>query len=386
MHIRRSRYLRHRFPPEIISHAVWLYHRYCLSFRDVEDLLAERGIIVSYETIRQWCGKFGPDDARRLKRRQGRLGDTWFLDEVFVAINGQRQYLWRAVDQDGDLIDLLVQPRRDGRAARRFFRKLLKSQRQEPCRLVTDKLDGTGNAYDRHMECVESGRRREDVAPVHWRVHQAGLHRWRPGLSTALQRPVRPDEIVRAAQAVDVPVELVGATGVAGRATAPGRRALANREVETLDERGVQGLGILRLPQRSLQPTRRADPPAPFDSDDAIVPPSVEHVKHWLRWSARHKWVSRSLARDEWIARTSDEQIVSNVTACKLALTTRAHDFLKANDGPNFLRAARALSLHFPPIQRVADVSERIEDLSDVPDTTLEERRAIRDAARQKNE
>ena len=140
MHIRRSRYLRHRFPPEIISHAVWLYHRYCLSFRDVEDLLAERGIIVSHETIRQWCGKFGPDYARRLKRRQGRLGDTWFLDEVFVAITGQRQSLWRAVDQDGNLIDLLVQPRRDGRAARRFFRKRLKSQRQDPCRLVTDKL------------------------------------------------------------------------------------------------------------------------------------------------------------------------------------------------------------------------------------------------------
>ena len=111
-----------------------------MSFRDVEDLLAERGIIVSYETIRQWCGKFGPDYARQLKRRQGRLGETWFLDEVFVAINGQRQYLWRAVDQDGDLIDLLVQPRRDGRAARRFFRKLLKGQRREPSRLVTDKL------------------------------------------------------------------------------------------------------------------------------------------------------------------------------------------------------------------------------------------------------
>ncbi len=140
MHPRRSRYLRHRFPPDIISHAVWLYHRYCLSFRDVEDLLAERGIIVSYETIRQWCEKFGPEYARRLKRRQGRLGDSWFLDEVFVTINGQRQYLWRAVDQDGDLIDILVQPRRDGRAARRFFRTLLKGQRQEPSRLVTDKL------------------------------------------------------------------------------------------------------------------------------------------------------------------------------------------------------------------------------------------------------
>ena len=143
MNTRRPRYHRHRFPPEIISHAVWLYHRYCMSFRDVEDLLAERGIIVSYETVRQWCGKFGPDYARQLKRRQGRLGDTWFLDEVFVTINGQRQYLWRAVDQDGDLIDILVQPRRDGRAARRFFRRLLKSQRQEPVRLVTDNWAAT---------------------------------------------------------------------------------------------------------------------------------------------------------------------------------------------------------------------------------------------------
>ena len=124
-----------------------MYHRYCLSFRDVEDLLAERGIIVSYETVRQWSGKFGPDYARRLKRRQGRLGDTWFLDEVFVTIHGQRQYLWRAVDQDGDVIDILVQPRRDGRAARRFFRKLLKSQRQEPARPVTDKLGSDGVAH-----------------------------------------------------------------------------------------------------------------------------------------------------------------------------------------------------------------------------------------------
>ena len=137
MTTRRPRYLRHRFPPDIISHAVWLYYRYCLSFRDVENLLAERGISMSYETVRQWSEKFGPDYARRLRRRQGRLGDTWFLDEVFVTIHGQRQYLWRAVDQDGDVIDILVQPRRDGRAARRFFRKLLKSQRPEPLRLVT---------------------------------------------------------------------------------------------------------------------------------------------------------------------------------------------------------------------------------------------------------
>ncbi len=127
----------YRFPPEIISHAVWLYHRFCLSFRDVEDLLAERGILVSYETIRQWCRKFGPEYARRLKRRQGRLGDTWHLDELFVNIRGQQHYLWRAVDQDGDVIDILLQPRCDRRAAERFFRKLLKGQGGVPRRMVT---------------------------------------------------------------------------------------------------------------------------------------------------------------------------------------------------------------------------------------------------------
>ena len=139
-------YRGHRFPPEIISHAVWLYHRFCLSFRDVEDLLAERGVTVSYETIRHWCRKFGTEYARTLKRRERRLGDTWHLDELFVNIQGQRQYLWRAVDQDGDVIDILVQPRRDRRAAERFFRRLLKGQGGEPRRLVTDKLRSYGAA------------------------------------------------------------------------------------------------------------------------------------------------------------------------------------------------------------------------------------------------
>jgi len=117
-----------------------------MTFRDVEDLLAERGIIVSYETIRHWCRKFGPDLARKLKRRQGRLGDIWHLDEVFVRINGQQQYLWRAVDQDGDVIDILVQPHRDQHAAERFFSRLLRSQRSEPFRIVTDKLKSYGAA------------------------------------------------------------------------------------------------------------------------------------------------------------------------------------------------------------------------------------------------
>ena len=135
-----SRYRGHRFPPEIIGYAVWAYHRFCLSFRDVEDLLAERGIIVSYEAIRQWCWKFGPDYARRLKKKQGRLGDTWYLDELFVRINGQQQYLWRAVDQDGDVIDIVLQSRRDQRAADRFLRRLLRGQGKQPFRIITDKL------------------------------------------------------------------------------------------------------------------------------------------------------------------------------------------------------------------------------------------------------
>jgi putative transposase len=133
-------YRGYRFPPEIISYAVWLYHRFCLSFRDAEDLLAQRGVAVTYETIRQWCRTFDPRYARTLQRRRGRMGDTWYLDELFVTIQGRQQYLWRAVDEDGDVIDILLQSRRDRRAAARFFRKLLKSQGCVPRRLVTDKL------------------------------------------------------------------------------------------------------------------------------------------------------------------------------------------------------------------------------------------------------
>ena len=153
------RYHGYRFPPEIISHAVWLYHRSALSFRDVEDLLAERGITVSYEAIRQWCQTFGPDYARTLRRRRGRMGDTWYLDELFVMIQGRRQHLWRAVDQDGDVIDILVQPRRDRHAAARFFRTLLTGQGRPPRRLVTDKLRSYAAAHRTVMPSVEHDTR-----------------------------------------------------------------------------------------------------------------------------------------------------------------------------------------------------------------------------------
>ena len=144
----------YRFPPEIISHAVWLYHRFFLSFRDAEDLLAQRGITVSYEAIRQWCRTFGPEYARMLRRRRGRMGDTWYLDELFVHIRGRQQYLWRAVDEDGDVIDILAQSRRDQRAAERFFRKLLKGQGREPRRLITDKLRSYSAAHRKVLPSV----------------------------------------------------------------------------------------------------------------------------------------------------------------------------------------------------------------------------------------
>ena len=155
MKTKAKSYSGYRFPPEMISHGVWLYHRFALSFRDVEELLAKRGSSVSYETVRQWCRKFGPEYARKLKRRQGRLGDIWYLDEVFVKIRGERHYLWRAVDQDGDVIDILVQRYRNARAANRFFRKLLKGQGSTPWRLVTDKLKSYGAAQRTTMPSVE---------------------------------------------------------------------------------------------------------------------------------------------------------------------------------------------------------------------------------------
>jgi putative transposase len=133
-------YKRHRFPPDIISYAVWLYYRFNLSHRDIEDLLAERGITVSREAIRLWCIKFGALYARRLKRKHRGFGDTFFIDEVFVKINGKQHYLWRAIDQDGEVVDVYLQARRDGSAAKRFFRRLLRSHGGEPRKIVTDKL------------------------------------------------------------------------------------------------------------------------------------------------------------------------------------------------------------------------------------------------------
>src|ERR687885_2712181 len=137
---------RRHVPPEIIRHTVWLYVRFTLSYRDVEELLAERGIEVSYETVRRWVLKFGPDFARNLRRLRPRASDTWHLDEMVVSIQGRRMYLWRAVDSEGEILDLLVQPKRDEAAALKLMRKLLKKQGYAPSLLVTDKLGSYGAA------------------------------------------------------------------------------------------------------------------------------------------------------------------------------------------------------------------------------------------------
>ena len=133
-----DRYKNYRFPVEIISHGVWLYYRFCLSYRDVEELLFARGVLVSYEAIRQWCRKFGQAYANQLRRRRPKPGDTWHLDEVFLTIHGERHYLWRAVDREGNVLDILVQRRRDKHAAKKFFRKLLKGLAYAPRVLITD--------------------------------------------------------------------------------------------------------------------------------------------------------------------------------------------------------------------------------------------------------
>ncbi|AJR27074.1 MULTISPECIES: IS6 family transposase [Pseudomonadota] len=144
-----------RYPREIISHVVWLYFRFSLSFRDIEELMASRGIVVTYETIRQWTLRFGQQYAAELRRRQPRRGDKWHLDEVVLTIKGKHHYLWRAVDQDGHVLDVLVQSRRDRQAAKRFFRKLLKGLRYVPRVLITDKLKSYAAAKAQIMPGVE---------------------------------------------------------------------------------------------------------------------------------------------------------------------------------------------------------------------------------------
>lgn len=177
-------YKRHRFPPDIIQYAVWLNHRFNLSHRDIEDLLAERGITVSRESIRLWCNKFGPKYAKRLRRRHQGYGDAFFIDEVFVKIQGKQQYLWRAVDQDGEVVDVFLQARRDGKAAKRFFKRLLKKHKDEPRKIATDKLRSYGVAHrelipDTIHDTSQYANNRAELSHQPTRVRERGMRRFK---------------------------------------------------------------------------------------------------------------------------------------------------------------------------------------------------------------
>ncbi len=148
-------YAGYRFPPEVIGHAVWLYFRFARSYRDVEELLAERGVVLTDETVRQWCRKCGQASANALRRRRPRPGDQWHLDEVFIRISGVTHYRWRAVDQEGNVLDILVQSRRDKVAATRFLRKVLKGLASVPRVLITDKRASYGAAKREVLPSVE---------------------------------------------------------------------------------------------------------------------------------------------------------------------------------------------------------------------------------------
>ncbi len=198
-----------RYPAEVIQHAVWLYHCFSLSLRDVELILAARGVVVSYESIREWGLRFGRMFANTLKRRRPRPGDKWHLDEVFIRIRGKLHYLWRAIDQDGNVLDILVQSRRSAKAAKRFFRKLLRGLQYVPRVIVTDKLRSYAAAKrhvlpgvehrqsrylnnraevshqptrrrERQMQRFKSARHAQRFLSTHARIHnhfQLGRHR-----------------------------------------------------------------------------------------------------------------------------------------------------------------------------------------------------------------
>ena len=189
-------YKRYRFPSEIIQYAVWLYYRFNLSHRDIEDLLAERGINVTYETIRLWCIKFGPKYATRLKQRHQGYGDTFFIDEVFIRIDGKQHYLWRAVDQEslphersecfgyGEIVDVFLQKRLDGTAAKRFFKRFLKIHRDEPRKIVTDKLRSYGVAHrdlipDTIHDTSQYANNHAELSHQPTRVREQGMRRFK---------------------------------------------------------------------------------------------------------------------------------------------------------------------------------------------------------------
>ena len=207
-------YRRHRSPSEIISHCVWLYFRFSLSYRDVELLMTQRGVVLTYHTIRQWCLKFGQQFANDLRRRRPRPQDKWHMDEVFIRINGEVHYLWRAVDQDGDVLDILVQSSRDKKAAKKFFRKLLKGLQYVPRVIITDKLGSYSAARSEVMPGVE--------------------HRWHKGLNNRAENSHQPtrlrERVMRRFKSAGQAQRFLSAFGIISQHFRPKRHLLTAKQ------------------------------------------------------------------------------------------------------------------------------------------------------------
>jgi putative transposase len=223
-----SLYRGHRFPTDVIAHAVWLYFRFSLSLRDVEELLAERGVTVSYEAIREWCAKFGPSYAAALRRRRAHPGDKWHLDEVQLKINGKRHWLWRAVDKHGVVLDILVQQRRDQLAAETFLRRVLAAAGSEPRVVITDKLASYPPAMRRVLPQTDH-RRHKGLNNRAENSHQPTRQRER-----AMRRFKSPDQ----AQRFLGPFSAIGDRFRVGRyrSPAPARRLLLAERSRTWRE------------------------------------------------------------------------------------------------------------------------------------------------------
>jgi putative transposase len=222
-----------RFPPAVIEHAVWLYHCFSLSLRNVELILAARGIVVSYESIREWGLRFGRIFANALKRWRPQPGDKWYMDEVFIRIRGKQHYLWRAVDQAGKVLDILVQSRRSAAAATRFFRKLLKGLRYVPRVIVTDKLKSYAAAKRKILPRVEhrqsrylNNRAEVSHQPTRRRERQLSASSQRVARSVSSQPTAGSTTISSSAVITSVPTNIVRlaiphfAHGVPGTASA----------------------------------------------------------------------------------------------------------------------------------------------------------------------
>jgi len=180
--MKTSIYARHRFHPDIIRRAIWMYFRFNLSFRDIEELMVERGVDVSYETIRRWVEKFGSTYAKRIKSRSESPSPVWHLDEVYTKINGRMVYLWRAVDDEGTVLDVVVQHKRNTKAATRLLRKLLRNQGIKPTRIVTDRLGSYCSHVpirrrERKSQKFKSVRSAQKLLSAHGQIYNLFNHR-----------------------------------------------------------------------------------------------------------------------------------------------------------------------------------------------------------------